>query len=143
MMHAAAHGRLGGDPRSIATKSGKAMTTARMAVQLDPADDSAMWLDVVCFGNLADLLLRHSKGETIAVSGRLQRRSWADKQTGKVREQLSIVADSIVSARSVRPITARRKGDGGKPTSSHAPERRAHEAPFHDDHLDNLPGFPR
>jgi single-strand DNA-binding protein len=60
------------------------------------------WVGVVAFGRCAEDLLRHDKGELVSVSGRVQVNRWAGSD-GEEREQLQVVADSIVSARTVRP----------------------------------------
>lgn len=120
-MQASAYGRLGGDPRSIETRSGKAMTVATLAVDAGDDDGPPLWLGIVAFGRLADDLLRHAKGDPLSVSGRLQVRRWTDTE-GAGREQLQVVADAIVSARSVRP-------GGGRKTA----KARDEGVPFDDD----------
>lgn len=110
----AAYGRLGADPRAVETRSGKPMTTARLAVDAGDADAPPLWLGVVAFGRLADELQRHHKGDLLSVSGRLQVRRWTGADGGE-REQWEVVADAIVSARTVRPGGRKRApkpGDG-------------------------------
>ncbi len=111
----AAYGRLGGDPRSIDTKSGKAMAVASLAVDVgdssDAGDAAPEWLGVVAFGGQAEKLLQHGKGETLSVSGRLQRRTYTDRH-GEQRTQLQVVADNLVSARTARPGKRKAKDEG-------------------------------
>lgn len=109
MMQASTYGRLAADPRSIETKSGKPMATCRLAVHLDREDEAPLWLGLVAFGRLADELMRHGKGELVSVSGRIQRNTWTDRQTGEIREQLQLLADSLISARTVRPSGGRKR----------------------------------
>ncbi len=125
MMQCAAWGRLGQDPRAIETRSGKPMTVASLAVQ--PADEleEPLWLGVVAFGAQAEALLKHAKGECLSVSGRLQRRRW--ERDGEQHEQFQVVADSLVSARTVRP-GGRRREQPKKQTPAREPE-----AEFNDD----------
>ena len=79
MMQMSAYGRLAADPRQIATKTGKSMATASLAVDVDDANnDAPVWLGLVAFGRAADELLRHGKGDLISASGRVQRNSWRD-----------------------------------------------------------------
>lgn len=115
-----AYGRLGSDPRAIETKSGKAMTVATLAVDVGEADAPPLWLGVVAFGKLAEDLLRHRRGDLLSVSGRLQVRHWTDSD-GAQREQWQVVADALVSARTVRPGArkARPAGDDGRPPPVH------------------------
>lgn len=98
----AVYGRLGGEPRAIETKSGKAMTVATLAVDIGDADAPPLWLGLVAFGRLADELLRHHKGDTLSASGRVQVRQYTGSD-GAQREQWQVVADALVSARTVRP----------------------------------------
>jgi single-strand DNA-binding protein len=110
----AAWGRLGGDPKAIDTKSGKPMTVANLAA--DVGDEEPEWLGLVAFGNQAEALAKHGKGECISVAGRVQRRKWSDN-AGAEHQQLQVVADSVISARTVRP-------GGGKGSGSDTDKAR-------------------
>jgi single-strand DNA-binding protein len=110
-MQACAYGRIGQEPRSIETKSGKAMAVASIAVAVDEHDAPPLWLGIVAFGRVAEDLLRHQKGDLISVSGRVQRNTWTTP-SGEKREQLQVVTDSVISSRTVRPGGARRRDDG-------------------------------
>ncbi len=107
-MQAAVYGRIGQDPRSISTKSGKAMAVTSIAVAIGDQDDPPLWVGIVAFGTVADDLLRQGKGDLISASGRVQRNSWTTS-SGEKREQLQIVADSVVSSRTVRPNGGKRR----------------------------------
>lgn len=110
-LHASAYGRLGGDPREISTKSGKAMAVGTLAV--DVGDESPLWVGLVAFGRLAEQLLRHVKDDPLSASGRVQVRRWTDTD-GTGREQLQLVADALVSARTVRPGGRRKAATGAR-----------------------------
>lgn len=99
-MQTAAYGRLGADAKPIQTKTGKPMTAATLAVDIGE-EDAPLWLGVVAFGRQAELLARHKKGELLSVAGRIQRNRWT--QNGEEREQLQVVADSVIGSRTVRP----------------------------------------
>jgi len=120
-MQAAAYGRIGNDPRRIETRSGKAMATTSIAVNVGENDDPPLWVGVVAFGAVADVLLRHAKGDLISVSGRVQRNAWTTS-SGEKREQLQIVADSVVSSRTVRPSGGKRREDRSQ--TSEPPDQR-------------------
>ena len=79
------------------------------------ADDAegTLWLTVLAFGGVADELARHSAGDPVSVSGRLQLSRYVTND-GEAREGWQVIADSVVSSRSVRPGGGRRKGDGGE-----------------------------
>ena len=107
-------GRLGQDPRRINTSSGTPMVVASVAVDLADqreGDAPPEWFGLVAFGTLADVLAKHAKGETLAASGRLQRRSFTGSD-GQQRTQLQLIADSIVSARATRPGATKGKAGG-------------------------------
>lgn len=104
MMLVSAYGRLGQDPRSIETKSGKPMCVTSMAVELQDKDGEShtQWLNVVGFGKSADLLSKQKKGDLASISGRCQINRWTNGD-GQEQEQLSVIVDSIISSRVVRP----------------------------------------
>ncbi len=104
MITAAVHGRLAADPVERETKGGKPMTTAKLAVPANRAGDAdaTLWLSIAAFGSMAEMLARHFKGETLAVSGTISLRKFTDK-LGQERETWQMTIDSLISARSVRP----------------------------------------
>ena len=112
---AAVYGRLGRDPEQRTSQSGNPWATASMAVSLsDGEDDAVTWFGVVAFGKVAETLAKHAKGDMVSVSGRLKLNRWRD-QSGAEREQLQIVADTVVSVKSVRSGVSRRAGtDDGR-----------------------------
>ena len=132
MMQASLHGRLGRDPKEIQTSTGTTMAVAPVAVSvpLSKGDDTeTQWFDIVCFGRVAELLLRHSSGEMLNAFGNVQINRWTD-QNGEVREQLQIIADSIISARSTRPAGTRQRNT---PQRHGAAQRAQAPADFDDD----------
>lgn len=106
----AIYGRLGGDPEQRTAQSGNLWAKASLAVHLESGDDAApTWFSIVAFSRVAESLCRHSKGDLISASGRLQLNRWTGSD-GQEREQLQVVADTIVSAKSVRPGGGRKRG---------------------------------
>lgn len=99
----AIHGRLGSDPVERTSNSGTTWATASIAVSLSNDDEGGtVWFGIVAFGKVAEALCRQSKGDMVSASGRLQLNRWTDKENQQ-REQLQVVADTIISARTVRP----------------------------------------
>lgn len=141
-MHVSLYGRLGQDPREITTGSGKAMTVSTLAVSIDvvKSDEPAtQWFDITAFGQQAETLARHSKGDLVAVMGKLQLRRWTGKD-GEARESWSVVAEALVSARTVRPKSGKRTtqpaGDNRQQQAAFAmqsPDDRAQSLGFDDD----------
>ena len=96
-------GRLTRDPELRRTGSGIAVATFGIAVDRDygAKEDGSRetdFLEVVAWRNTADFVERHlSKGRQVAVAGRLQSRSYEDKD-GNKRKAVEIVADRIYFA---------------------------------------------
>ncbi|HDQ6768596.1 TPA: single-stranded DNA-binding protein [Escherichia coli O128:H2] len=111
----AAYGRLVDDPQVKQTSKGTPMTLARMAVSLpcSQAQDgqATLWLSVIAFGKQADQLAGHEKGNVISVSGVMQINQWTG-QNGETRQGYQVIADSVISAKTVRPGGSRRKTTG-------------------------------
>ena len=122
MIQANIYGRLSRDPQERQTKSGKTMVMCDVAVDATPANsdaDETMWINLLAFGRQADVLLRHKKGDLLSFSGKLTQSKWrSDNSQGQERTNFSVLADSIISARSVRPST----GGGRKAANTGNPE---------------------
>jgi single-strand DNA-binding protein len=111
MIRAAIYGRIGGDPVARTTRNGKAMVTVSLAVDVArPGEDRDIeWFSVAAFGATAETLARHQKGDVAAVSGSLSRSRFTGRD-GQERASWSITAESIASARTVRPGGRHRTG---------------------------------
>ncbi|MEC9752523.1 single-stranded DNA-binding protein [Escherichia coli] len=114
-----AYGRLVADPQLKTTNKGTPMALASMAVPLpcSQADDgtATMWLSVLAFDRQADALAKHQKGELVSVAGNMQISQWTG-QSGETRQGWQVIADSVISARTVRP--GGRKGQQGQATDA-------------------------
>jgi len=108
MLTATAYGRLGRDPETRQTKTGNAMVTASMAVDVTPAghdgDRVTQWLDLVAFGAAAELLGACEKGDMVAVIGALTLRPWVSRN-GEERQSWGLRIDALHSTRTARPKT--------------------------------------
>lgn len=59
-------------------------------------EDYPNYVDVTVFGNRAESLSRMlSKGQKVALEGRLRYSSWEDKQSGQKRSKLEVIVDEI------------------------------------------------
>src|SRR5690606_9594332 len=92
-------GRLVRDPDMRYTATGKGVCGFTLAVDRPFANQDgereADFLDVVAWGKLAETCANHlSKGRLVAVSGRIQTRSYKDK-AGNKRRAWEIVAESV------------------------------------------------
>ena len=112
MITAAVYGRLGADPVERLTKNSKAMTTATVAVDAarHGADADTVWFGLVAFGRAAEALARHVKGDLLAVMGPLHRTRFTGRD-GQERQAWSLTAESVVSARTVRPSGGRKRAE--------------------------------
>ena len=133
---AAIYGRLGRDPETRETANGKTMAIGAVAVDLEcrergkDTERVPEWFNVLAFGRSADDLARHKKGDLVSVAGRLQLSAWTT-QAGETRRQFQLVADSVVSARTVRPGGGRKAGTAdADPAAQAAPAELDDEIPF-------------
>lgn len=92
-------GRCGKDPEKRMTNSGTPVTSVTLAVDRDFKDKNGNketdWIDVVAYRETANFLANYfTRGRVAIVVGRLQVRTWTDKE-GKQRRTSEIVAENI------------------------------------------------
>ena len=92
-------GRLTRDPELRRTGSGTAVTSFSLAVDRDFKSQSGEketdFIDVGAWRNTAEFVSKYfTKGRMIVVSGRLQVRTWTDKD-GNKRRTAEVVADNV------------------------------------------------
>jgi len=92
-------GRLVRDPDMRYTANGKGVCGFTLAVDRpftnQDGEREADFLDVVTWGKLAETCANHlSKGRLVAVSGRIQARTWQD-QKGNRRKAVEVVAEQV------------------------------------------------
>ncbi|HID3153365.1 single-stranded DNA-binding protein [Klebsiella pneumoniae] len=116
-----AYGRLVADPQTRTTANGTSMAMGRLAVALPchaaEGGEVTFWLGVVAFGKQADALAGHVKGDLVSVAGAMQVNQWAGKDGG-TQQGYQVVADSVISAKTVRP--------GGKRSASAGTDNKGH-----------------
>jgi single-strand DNA-binding protein len=95
-------GNLTRDPEIKALPSGNKVCTFGIATNRTYKDkdgnrqDTAEFHNIVVFGRVAELVAQFlKKGSQALVEGRLQTRSWDDKQTGTKKYRTEIVADTV------------------------------------------------
>lgn len=89
-------GRLTRDPEMRTTPTGKTVTSFSLAVDRQGADDTADFFDITAWEKLGELVNQYlSKGRRCLVQGRLRQESWDDKETGKKRSRVSVVASDV------------------------------------------------
>ena len=89
-------GRLTRDPEMRTTPSGKNVTSFSLAVDRQGQDDTADFFDVTAWEKTGELVNQYlSKGRRCLVQGRLRQDSWEDKETGKRRSRVEVVAFDV------------------------------------------------
>lgn len=89
-------GRLTRDPETRTTPSGKTVTSFSLAVDRQGADDQADFFDIVAWEKTGELVAQYlTKGRRALVQGRLRQDSWDDKETGKKRSKVEVVAFDV------------------------------------------------
>ena len=127
-------GRLVADPQLRQTTTGKNVASFRIACDRGRRDangqSQADWLDVVAWDRTAEFVCKYfQKGSLIAIDGRLQSRSYQDKN-GNNRTAIEIVANNVNFA-APKSANAAPMGDAGygAPTAAPAPRPSAQAAP--------------
>ena len=97
--HIVIMGRLTRDPELRRTSNGTSVASFTLAADRDfknaNGDRETDFIDVVAWRNTAEFVHKNfSKGRMAVVSGRLQIRTWTDKD-GSKRKTAEIVADSV------------------------------------------------
>lgn len=113
-------GNLTGDPEVKYFDSGAAKLTFSVAVNNYWTDskgekqEKTSFFNVVAWRNLAeDGASVLAKGVRVTVSGRLEQESWDDKETGKKRSAIHVLADEIgVSVRSIEKFDRKQRQQG-------------------------------
>ena len=95
-------GNLGKDPELRSLPSGQAVANFTLATSRRWKDkngqrqDQTEWHYVVCFGRQAEVAGQYlTKGKQIYVEGRLQTRSWDDRQTGEKRYRTEVICENF------------------------------------------------
>ncbi|MBR5114047.1 MAG: single-stranded DNA-binding protein [Oscillospiraceae bacterium] len=105
--HIVLMGRLTRDPELRHTQQGTSVASFSLAVERDySSKDGGQkqtdYIDIVAWRSTADFVSRYfTKGQLVAVSGRLQIRDWTDRDGGK-RRSAEVVAENVYFAEGKR-----------------------------------------
>jgi single-strand DNA-binding protein len=95
-------GNLGRDPEVRSTPSGQSVASFTLATNRKWKDKNGQkqeqteWHQIVCWGRQAEVAGQYlTKGKQIYVEGRLQTRSWDDKQSGEKRYRTEVICDNF------------------------------------------------
>ena len=130
-------GNLGRDPEVRSIPSGQQVATFTLATNRRWTDKAGQrqeqteWHQIVCWGKSAEIAGQYlTKGKQIYVEGRIQTRSWDDRQTGEKKYRTEIICDNFQMLG--------QRGGGGPEMEAHAP---AAGGPTYDEGLGS-PGGP-
>ena len=140
MMLANVYGRLAADPTEKTTKTGKPMALASVAVDVtgqrtEEGDAETLWVSLMAFGHQCEALLSAEKGQMVAAIGKLTRGRYTGKD-GTERESWTLLAESVITAKSARPGGGRQRPNGDDRHRDQSPTGR--QPPAHDFH-DSIP----
>lgn len=130
-------GRLGADPEVRYTPDGTMVTNFRLATDLQWKDKNGEklqrteWHRIVAYGKLAEICSNYlSKGKLIFIEGRIQTRSWEDKD-GVKRSTTEIVAANMQMLDSKGQMRNQdMAGDDHAPASSGLEQALEDDVPF-------------
>jgi single-strand DNA-binding protein len=122
------YGNLTRDPELKALPSGSQVASFGLATNRTYKDKNGVkqeateFHNIVAFGRTAEVIAQYmKKGRPIFVEGRIQTRSWDDKESGKKNYRTEIVVDNF-------QFGADAKG-GGSPSASRGPANDEQPAP--------------
>ncbi|MCP3962305.1 MAG: single-stranded DNA-binding protein [bacterium] len=135
-------GNLGQDPEVRTSQSGQPVTTFSLATSRRWKDsagnrqEQTEWHNVVCFARIAEVAGQYlAKGRQVYVEGRLQTRSWQDRQTGEKRYRTEIVCESLqmlgqrTNGEGAGGAGAEKAAEAEEPAPAKEPTKEAAKAP--------------
>ena len=132
-------GNLTADPEQRTTTSGQSVTSFSLAVNRTWNDangqrqEETSFINCTAWGQRGETIAKYvGKGRQLLVSGRLQQRSWDDKETGKKRSTIDVIVEefSFVS-------DGRGGGSGSEPRNDTKKSSKSDDAPIDD--IDSAP----
>jgi single-strand DNA-binding protein len=130
-------GNVGKDPEIKFAASGAAVATFSLATSDRTKDQAGTWTDrtewhnLVAFQRTAEIIRDYvKKGSKLYIEGRIQTRSWEDKDTKEKKYRTEIIVNDLVL------LSGRGEGDGGGSyTRSGSSSGYDQRAPAHADDL--------
>ena len=94
-------GNVGKDPEMRATQGGMViaqftLATADRKKEGDKWVDTTEWHNLVCFGRTAEIVRDYvKKGKQLYIEGKIQTRSWDDKESGQKKYRTEILVNEL------------------------------------------------
>lgn len=121
-------GNLGRDPEVRSTPSGQAVASFTLATNRRWRDKNGQkqeeteWHNIVVWGKQAEIAGQYlTKGKQIYLEGRLQTRSWEDRNSGEKKYRTEIVCDNFQMLSGRGDMEGGRGGGGGRDFGGGAP----------------------
>ncbi len=115
-------GNLGRDPEMRSTQSGQPIATFTLATNRRWKDKSGQkqeqteWHQVVVWGRQAEVAAQYlTKGKQIFLEGRLQTRSWDDKQSGEKKYRTEVICENFQMLGQRGDVDTSSSSSGGPP----------------------------
>jgi single-strand DNA-binding protein len=138
-------GRLTADPELRSTNTGRSVSGFSLACDRNfvrqGGERETDFFDIVVWGATAEFVCKYfSKGQLVAVSGRLQSRKWRDRDD-RPRVSIEVVADEVHFAEPKRQSSGSgySRGDFSRPEP--APKFNDDPDPLPDDNQDDFSDF--
>ena len=132
-------GNLTRDPETRTTPSGQTVTNFSLAVNRSwkgsdgQQQEAVSYINCVAWGKAGEIISQYmQKGRALLVSGRLDQRSWEDKETGGKRSTVEVVVEDFNFVDS-----GGGHSDGGERSSAPASKKADSAAPADD--IDDKP----
>lgn len=95
-------GNLTRDPETRTTPNGQSVTSFSLAVNRSwrgadgQQQESVSYIDCTAWGKAGEIIAQYmGKGRALLVSGRLDQRSWDDKESGQKRSKVEVVVEDF------------------------------------------------
>ena len=119
-------GNLTRDPETRTTPSGQSVTQFSLAVNRTwkgadgQQQEAVSFIDCVAWGKAGEIIAQYlGKGRAVLVSGRLDQRSWDDKESGQKRSKVEVVVEDFNFVdRGSGAGSGSYDGGGSKPTAA-------------------------
>ncbi len=132
-------GNLTRKPETRTTPNGQSVTSFGLAVnrtwrsQDGSQQEAVSFIDCVAWGKAGEIIAQYlDKGSAVLVSGRLDQRSWEDKESGQKRSKVEVVVEdfNFVGGR----------GDGGGSSSGSTPSASSKPKSGQDEVIEDVDG---
>ena len=139
-------GNLTRDPETRTTPSGQTVTNFSLAVNRTwkgadgQQNEDVSYIDCVAWGKPGEIIAQYlQKGRAVLVSGRLDQRSWDDKDSGQKRSKIEVVVEDF---NFVGDGAGSGNAQGGSSSTSSSNKSATNDAPEIDDKPIDLSEIP-